>query len=201
MIVSQFSASSSFSVPSVLNFFPLPSNQRVRFTGTLRLAGHCLSIDPPPLVTLGRIGLCFASILGWRGRSKLRKIARKLAAVVALLALLLPGVSALAETLSAADLPACCNTAYCPVHHHQGRNLQKDKNNCDAMGIPGQNDCSMRACDAAPNSVVGTAAFVLVTPVALRGPIAAEAAPALPSQFFPFVATIPLTPPPRTFLS
>jgi hypothetical protein len=126
---------------------------------------------------------------------------RKVAAIAALLALLLPGVSALAQTLSAADLPACCNTVYCPVHHRQVRNLQKDKSNCDALGIPGRSDCSMRACDAAPNSVVGTAAFVLVTPIALRGPGIAESAPALASQFFPYVATIPLIPPPRTFPS
>jgi hypothetical protein len=135
------------------------------------------------------------------GRPKLRETVRKLAAIAALLALILPGFSTLAETLSAADLPACCNTAYCPVHHHQKSNLQKDKNNCNAIGMPGQNDCSMRACDAAPNPVVGTAAFVLVTPVALRGPAVAEAAPALASPFFPYVATIPSTPPPRTFLS
>jgi hypothetical protein len=133
-----------------------------------------------------------------RGGSKLRKIVRKLAAVAALLALLLPGVSSLAETLSAADLPACCNTAFCPVHHRQGRNLQKDRSNCDAIGVPGQNDCSMRACDAAPNPAVGTALFVLVAPLALRGPAVAEAAPALASQFFNYVPAIPLTPPPRT---
>ena len=126
---------------------------------------------------------------------------RKLAAVAALLALLLPSVSALAETLSAADLPACCNTTYCPVHHRQGRNLQKDKSNCDTSGMPGQNDCSMRACDAAPNPIVGTAAFVLVTPIALRGPSIAEATPASAFQFFRFIDTIPQTPPPRTFLS
>jgi hypothetical protein len=138
-------------------------------------------------------------MLAWRGRPTLREIVPKLAAIIALLALLLPGVSALAYTLSAADLPACCNTAYCPVHHRQGRNLQKDKSNCDALGIPGQKDCSMRACDAAPNQIVGTAAFVLVTPIALRGPSIAEGAPALASQFFPYVATIPLIPPPRTF--
>ena len=131
----------------------------------------------------------------------MRKGVRKLAAIAALLALLLPGVSALAETISAADLPACCNTAYCPVHHHQKSNLQKDKANCAAIGMPGQDDCSMRACDAAPNTIVGTAAFVLVTPIALRGPPVAEAAPALASQFFLYVATIPLTPPPRTFPS
>jgi hypothetical protein len=140
-------------------------------------------------------------MLDRRGLSKLRETLRKLAAIAAVLALLLPGVSTLAETLSAADLPACCNTAYCPVHHRMGRNLQKDKSNCDAMGIPGQNDCSMRACDAAPNPIVGTAAFVLVTPVVLRGPAIAEPTPALATLFFPYVPAIPLTPPPRTFLS
>jgi hypothetical protein len=131
----------------------------------------------------------------------LRKIVHKLAAIAALLSLLLPGVSALADTISAADLLACCNTSYCPVHHRQARSLQKDKSNCDAKGIPGQTDCSMRACDAAPNPIVGIAAFVLVTPVALRGPAIAEATPALASLFFPYVAAIPLTPPPRTFPS
>jgi hypothetical protein len=140
-------------------------------------------------------------MLASRGRLKLREIVRKLVATAALLALLLPGISALAETLAAVDLPACCNTAYCPVHHRQGRNLQKDKSNCDAMGIPGQKDCSMRACDAAPNPIVGTVAFVLVTPVALRRPAITEATPVMASQFFPYVTTIPLIPPPRTFPS
>jgi hypothetical protein len=140
-------------------------------------------------------------MLEWKGFSKLRKMARKLAACAALLALLLPGVSPLAQTISAADLPACCNTVYCPVHHREARNLQQDKSNCAGLGTPGHNDCSMRACDAAPNLIVGTAAFVLVTPVALRGPAVAEAAPALASEFFLCVATIPMTPPPRTFPS
>lgn len=126
---------------------------------------------------------------------------RKLAAMAALLPLLLPGVSALAETVSAADSLACCNTAYCPVHHRHGRNLQEDKSNCDATGMAGHNNCSMRACDSAPNPMVGTVAFVLVTPVALRGPANAEAASAVASMFFPYVATVPLIPPPRTFPS
>jgi hypothetical protein len=128
-------------------------------------------------------------------------IGRKFAAVAALLALLLPGFSTLAEELSAADLPACCGTTYCPVHHRQVRNLQKDKSNCDSMGSPGQNGCSMRACDAASNPIVGTAVFVLVTPMTLRGPAVAGVAPVLASQFFLYVTTFPLTPPPRTFLS
>ena len=129
----------------------------------------------------------------------MREAVRRLAAITALLALVLPGVSVLAESLSAADLPTCCNTIYCPVHHRQMSNLQKDKSNCDGIGMPRQNDCSMRACDAAPNPIVGIAPFVVVTPVALRRPVVAPAAVALAAQFFPFVATLPLTPPPRAF--
>jgi hypothetical protein len=131
----------------------------------------------------------------------LQKVIRKFAAIAALLALFLPGVSALAETISAGNLPACCNTIYCPLHHRQMSDVQRDKRNCDAMGATGQQDCSMRACDAAPNPAVGTAPFILVAPVALRGPSVAGAAPALGSQFLPYVTAIPLTPPPRTLLS
>jgi len=132
---------------------------------------------------------------------QLRETVRKFAAIAALLALLLPCFSALAGTLSAADLPACCNTVYCPLHHRNMKDLQKDKSNCDAAGMPGHNDCSMRACDAAPIPMVGTTVIVLVTPAALRVPAGSEASPTLASQFFPYVATIPLTPPPRTFPS
>jgi hypothetical protein len=131
----------------------------------------------------------------------LRGIGRKIAAVVALLAMLLPGLSTLAETLSAADLPACCNTTYCPVHHRQPRDLQKDKSNCDSMGIPGQHECSMRGCDAPQAPAVGTPSFVLVAPVTLSVPTAAEAAPLAAALFSPYVFAVPLTPPPRTFFN
>jgi hypothetical protein len=131
----------------------------------------------------------------------MRAILYKFAAVMAITTLLLSSVSGLAEALSAAELPACCNTNYCPVHHRQARELQKDKSNCAGLGIPGKNDCSMRACDTAAKPVVGTPAYVLVTPIALRAPSVAEAAPELPSGSSPFVAAIPLTPPPRSFLS
>ena len=127
-------------------------------------------------------------------------IGRKFVAVAGLLALLLPGFSILAGALTAADLPACCGTTYCPVHHRQFRDLQKDKSNCDSMGIPGHN-CSMRACDAASAPMVGAVIFVLVAPVTLSGPVVAEAAPALAFRFSPYVAAVPLTPPPRTLLS
>jgi len=136
-----------------------------------------------------------------RGGSKLRQVVVKFAAIVALVALLLPGISSLAETLSASSLPACCNTAFCPVHHRQASNLQRDKSNCATMGVPGQEDCSMRACDAATIPAVGSVVFVLVAPLSLRGPLVAEAAPAPASHFFPAVTAIPLTPPPRTFPS
>jgi hypothetical protein len=140
-------------------------------------------------------------MLSGKGSSKLLGVKRKFAAVAALLALLLPGVSSLAETLSASDLPACCNTSYCPMHHRNMGDLRRDKNKCGAMGGPGQRDCSMRACDSAPNPVVATNVFVLLTPLGLRAPVAAEAAPATASQFFTYVPAIPLTPPPRTLQS
>lgn len=59
----------------------------------------------------------------------------------------------------------------------------------------------MRACDAATNPVVGAVPYVLGAPVALRAPAIAEAAPAQASLFFPHVAALPLTPPPRAFTS
>lgn len=131
----------------------------------------------------------------------MRGIGRKFAAIAGLLAMLLPGVSTLAEALSAADLPACCNTAYCPVHHRQSRDLQKDKHNCDSMGIPGQHDCSMRACDAPQAPAIGSPSFVLVVPVTLGIPTVAEGAPATVVLFAPFVFAAPITPPPRGSLS
>ena len=129
------------------------------------------------------------------------RIARKFAAIAALMALLLPGLSTLAETLSAADPLACCGTAYCPVHHRQVRDLQKDKTNCNSLGIPAQRDCSMRACDAAQSPAVGASSFVLVAPTALNRPAPAESAPTSGALFSAYAATPPLTPPPRAFPS
>jgi hypothetical protein len=98
---------------------------------------------------------------------KLRDISRKLLAVAALLALLAATTPALAESLSASDLPACCNTTYCSVHHRQGHDMHKDKGDCSADGKTGAADCSMRACDPAPNQAVGTGLFTLAAPVTI----------------------------------
>jgi hypothetical protein len=132
---------------------------------------------------------------------KLTDIARKLLAIAALLALLTASTPALAESLSASDLPACCNTAYCPVHHRQVRDMQKDKSNCDAQGNPARTDCSMRACDSTPNQAVGAAPFALAAPVAIFFDATVQAAPLSLSRFFPFVVSLPSTPPPRTLPS
>jgi hypothetical protein len=128
----------------------------------------------------------------------LRVVLRKFAAVVALSALLLPFVSALAGSVAAADLPACCNTNYCPLHHNGRNSSQKTTPECPGKNMPGQNSSTVRGCDSAPNAVVGTALFVLVAPLVLRAPAADEAAYVLPSRFFASFAVIPLTPPPRT---
>jgi len=114
---------------------------------------------------------------------------------------LLASVPTLAESLSAPDLSACCNTSYCPLHHHQVQDFQRDKSNCDAQGHSAGNNCSMRACETAPNPAVGTALFVLVAPIALTYRASVEPAPILVSSFVPFHLNLPSTPPPRTFPS
>jgi hypothetical protein len=126
-----------------------------------------------------------------------RGIPRKLLAVVALLALLAASTPAFAEALSASASPACCNTSYCPVHHRQGRDLQKDKSNCDAHGKTGAPDCSMRACDPALNQAMGMTAFTLAAPITIFYEATAQAAPLSFSGFVPYVFSLPSTPPPR----
>jgi hypothetical protein len=132
---------------------------------------------------------------------RLWDIPRRLVAVAAIFALLVATTPALAESLSASNLPTCCNTAYCPVHHRQGRDLQKDKTNCDTAGHPARTDCSMRACDATPNQAVGTALFTLAAPITISHEATVQAAPLSASGFFPLVISLPATPPPRTLPS
>jgi hypothetical protein len=126
----------------------------------------------------------------------LREITRKLLALAALLAMLATGMPGLAESLSAAEA-TCCNTVYCPVHHGQARQIQKDKTDCDAKVKLGQTECSMRACDPTPNPAVGTAPFVLIAPVTILYEAPVQAVSPLSSRFFPFVVSLPSTPPPR----
>ena len=132
---------------------------------------------------------------------KLRDISRKFVTVSVLVALLAASTPALAESLSPSDLPACCNTVYCPLHHRQRRDMQKDKSDCAAHGKTGAADCSMRACDHAPNQAVGTALFTLAVPIIISYEATVQAVPLSLSGFVPFVSSLPSTPPPRTFPS
>jgi hypothetical protein len=129
------------------------------------------------------------------------EIARKLQAIAALIALLLGGVPTLADSLSTPDLSSCCTTLYCPLHHRQAEDLQRDKSICDTQGHSAENDCSMRACDSAPNPAVGSALFVLAAPMSISYRPIAEPVLALDSEFFPFHLNLPTTPPPRTLPS
>jgi hypothetical protein len=129
---------------------------------------------------------------------KLGQIMRKLRIITALIALVLASIPALAESLSASELSSCCTTAYCPLHHRNIQDLQRDKNNCDSHGQSAGNDCSMRACDMAPNPSMGTALFTLAAPMSIAFQTNVEPAPGLGSRFFPFHLNFPTTPPPRT---
>jgi hypothetical protein len=126
---------------------------------------------------------------------------RKIAATVAFLALLVPSVAPLAESLSASELPSCCNTSYCPLHHRDAGDLQRDRKNCDTAGTPDRKACSMRACDSVGHPAVGPALYILVSPISVRELPWSEGAFFSKFLAFPYVADFPLTPPPRTFLS
>jgi hypothetical protein len=132
---------------------------------------------------------------------KLRDILRKVLAITALFALLAANTPALANSLSAADSAACCNTVYCPLHHSQGRNMQKDKADCDTHGNTGAADSSMRACDDTAHQVMGDAPFRLTAPVTFLYETMTEPAPVSLAGFFPFVVSLPSTPPPRALPS
>lgn len=135
----------------------------------------------------------------------MRAAIRKLLAVTALLTLLLSGFSTLAETLCAAEAPICCNTDYCPLHHtsnQSGNSAQSAKSetsqtDCGAMRIPGQTDCSMRACDSTAGVAVQSVEFVPATTLSVYGPAIAEANTVSVTSIVPFVVTMPATPPPR----
>jgi hypothetical protein len=130
-----------------------------------------------------------------------RKMLRKILAILSLSALLLASVPALAESFAASDLPACCNTAYCPLRHRQARDLNRDKMLCGAAGQMTQNECSMRACDMAPNPAVGTPLFVLAAPPAIAYRVETVRAPLATSLFFSTHLNLPSTPPPRALPS
>jgi hypothetical protein len=132
---------------------------------------------------------------------QLRQIMRKFLAAAALLALLLAGVPTLADAFSPPDLPACCNSIYCPMHHRQASDSQKHKGNCAAMCNFNGNDCSMSACDMSPNPVAQLAPFVLASPMAIRNQAIEEPAPALAPGFVFSHLRGPSIPPPRTFPS
>ena len=132
---------------------------------------------------------------------KLRQIAKKIQAIAALFAMLATSAAGLAESLPASGVPACCNTIYCPMHQRQAREQQRDKGICDSQGNSSGNNCSMQACDTMTAPVVGTVPFLLVAPLAKRSPSSSEPAQVQAPQFFPFVTSIPLTPPPRTLPS
>jgi hypothetical protein len=132
---------------------------------------------------------------------RLRQIARKLLGVSALFALLVASIPALAESLSASNLPACCSNIYCPMRYHQAGSHQKNIPICGAQGNSSRSGYSMRACGNAPLPFVGTAPFVLMAPFGIRHQASAEPAQISRPEFFPFVVSIPSTPPPRTLLS
>ena len=158
-----------------------------------RVKAHAALFRSPKVVSR----LLADSILTCKNLMRPNDILRKLMAVAALFALLAASTPALAESLTASNSPACCNTSYCPVHHRQGRDAQKDKSNCATHGMTPWSDCSMRACDATPNQAMGTAPYTLAAPITIFYEATTQAAPLSTSAFAPYVVSLPSTPPPR----
>ena len=79
--------------------------------------------------------------------------------------------------------------------------MQKDKANCDSHGKTGAADSSMRACDDTAHQVTGDAPFMLTAPVTIFYEAPTQPAPLSHAGFFPFVVSLPSTPPPRTLPS
>lgn len=129
---------------------------------------------------------------------RLTDIAKKFLGIAAMLALLTASTPALAEALTASNVPACCNTAMCPLHHHQSNNPQ-DPSNC--AGKSQGAGSSMRACDPSPDQALGIAPYMLVAPITISREVAKQSAAISLSLFFPIVVSLPSTPPPRTLPS
>ena len=132
-----------------------------------------------------------------RNFMSLWQIARRFLVAASLLALIATSIPGLTEALAASNLAECCNSICCPLHHRQSGGVQKNKSNCGGMGVPGQNDCSMRTCDPTPISVVSAAPFVLAPPIALQAPAGTQLTPIQTPEIVLFIVSIPSTPPPR----
>jgi hypothetical protein len=129
---------------------------------------------------------------------RLTDIAKKFLGIAAMLALLTASTPALAEAISGPSTPACCNTAMCPLHRHQGRNAQ-DMSDC--AGKSQDAGSSMRACDASPDQALEIAPYMFVAPFTVFREMTKQSAAISLSLFFPVVVSLPSTPPPRTLPS
>jgi len=79
--------------------------------------------------------------------------------------------------------------------------MQKDKSICDTHTETGAADSSMRACDDTPHQAMGDAPFTLAAPVRIFYEATTQPAPLSLTGYFPFVVSLPSTPPPRTLPS
>jgi len=132
------------------------------------------------------------------GIVKLPNIAKKILGIAALIALLTASTPALAEALAGSNIPACCNTAMCPLHHHQDPSAQGMS---DCAGKSQGAGSSMRACDPSPDQALELAPYMPIAPITIFHEMAKQYAAISLSFFFPIVVSLPSTPPPRTLPS
>jgi len=121
---------------------------------------------------------------------------RRLLSSAALIALLTANLGLLAQTLAAEQSPACCNAAYCPLHHRPA-DPGDSSSDCRFTGHEDSNRCSMQACDSVASPVMEIAPFVVKRADTYWHLVEVEAAGqfSLPEVTPSFAA--PITPPPR----
>jgi hypothetical protein len=122
---------------------------------------------------------------------------RRLATIVAILALVMASDPALAESLVTTPQQCYCNMPLCPMHHPASSNSKTQTTNCGTDGRPYSNHCSMSACYSMQFHVISWTALMLVAPLAIPAGELMQPAPVLASLVFTSAFRAPASPPPR----
>jgi hypothetical protein len=128
---------------------------------------------------------------------KISQLVRRLATIVAILALLMASDPALAAVLFAPSQPCNCTMLFCPMHHPASSNSRVQTINCGPEGQSCSNSCSMSACNHMQFHAMFGTPLVLVGHLVTYSRDLMQPAPVSPSSLFNSEFRTPALPPPR----